>query len=231
MSDRRTPWSAAGSSAWRSGAAADDRAPGRVGVWCWEKEADLAVHQSGHNSGVVHAGIYYSAGSLKATLCRRGASLLREFCAEHGVTYREIGKVVVARDNVEAERLREIESRARINAVPGVRWLDAAALHELEPNVAGVAALHSPTTAIVDSRAVAQAFASDITARRRTDRSRRRGHVDHSRRTGCRGGRRRRKVRVRAADDLRRPAGRPCGPARRDDPGPRSCRSAASTTG
>ena len=129
-----------------------------------EKEADIAVHQSGHNSGVVHAGIYYPAGSLKATLCRRGASLLREFCAEHGITYREIGKVVVARDDVEAKRLREIESRARINAVPGVHWLDAAALHELEPNVAGVAALHSPTTAIVDFRAVAKAFASDITA-------------------------------------------------------------------
>ena len=131
-------------------------------VTVFEKEPDLARHQSGHNSGVVHAGIYYPPGSLKATLCRRGVGLLKDFCAEHEVAYREIGKVVVARDEVERERLRGIESRALRNGVPGVRWLDGAALRAVEPAVAGVAAVHSPTTAIVDYPAVARALAGEI---------------------------------------------------------------------
>ncbi|MDT3443412.1 MULTISPECIES: L-2-hydroxyglutarate oxidase [unclassified Pseudofrankia] len=129
-----------------------------------EKEDDVATHQSGHNSGVVHAGLYYQPGSLKATLCRRGAGLLREFCAEHGLVFNEIGKVVVARDEAERVRLADLEQRARANGVPGVRWLDPAALRELEPGVTGVAALHSPTTAIVDYRAVARAMADDVRA-------------------------------------------------------------------
>jgi L-2-hydroxyglutarate oxidase LhgO len=131
-------------------------------VTIFEKEPDLARHQSGHNSGVVHAGIYYPPGSLKATLCRRGVGLLKDFCAEHSVAYQEIGKVVVARDEVERERLRGLQVRAERNGVPGVRWLDAAALREIEPNVAGVAALHSPTTAVVDYPAVARALAGEI---------------------------------------------------------------------
>jgi L-2-hydroxyglutarate oxidase LhgO len=132
------------------------------GVVVLEKEADVATHQSGHNSGVVHAGIYYPPGSLKATLCRRGVGLLREFCGQHQTEYREIGKVVVALDTAEVGRLRTIEVRAHANGVPGVRWLDGAGLREVEPNVAGVAALHSPTTAIVDYRAVARALADDV---------------------------------------------------------------------
>jgi L-2-hydroxyglutarate oxidase LhgO len=131
-------------------------------VTVFDKEPDVALHQSGHNSGVVHAGIYYPPGSLKATLCRRGVGLLKDFCAEHDVACREIGKVVVARDEVERERLREIESRALRNGVPGIRWLDAAGLREIEPGVAGVAALHSPTTAIADYRGVARALAGEI---------------------------------------------------------------------
>ena len=131
-------------------------------VTVFEKEPDLALHQSGRNSGVVHSGLYYPPGSLKAVLCRRGVGLLRDFCAEHGLVYREIGKVVVARDQVERERLHRIEERARANGVPGLRRLDAAALRELEPHVTGVAALHSPTTAIVDYRAVARALAADL---------------------------------------------------------------------
>ncbi len=129
-----------------------------------EKEGAVAQHQSGHNSGVVHSGLYYPAGSLKATLCRRGVQLLREFCAEHELAYREIGKVVVALDDVETERLRAIQERARRNGVPDVRWLDAGELREIEPNVTGVAALHSPTSAVVDYRAVARAMADDIRA-------------------------------------------------------------------
>jgi len=129
-----------------------------------EKERDVAVHQSGHNSGVVHAGVYYPPGSLKAMLCRRGVELLHAYCTEHELPYREIGKVVVARDEVEVRRLREIESRAIANGVPGVRWLDGAQLHEIEPHVVGAAALHSPTTAIVDYRAVARTLADDVRA-------------------------------------------------------------------
>ncbi|HEY6932907.1 MAG TPA: L-2-hydroxyglutarate oxidase [Marmoricola sp.] len=129
-----------------------------------EKEGEVAQHQSGHNSGVVHAGIYYTPGSLKAVLCRRGVGLLREFCAEHEVPYREVGKVVVARDSEELGRLRDLESRAHRNGVPGVRWLRPEELHEVEPHVRGAAALLSPTTAIVDYVAVARAMAVDIEA-------------------------------------------------------------------
>jgi L-2-hydroxyglutarate oxidase LhgO len=131
-------------------------------VTVFEKEGEVAAHQSGHNSGVVHAGLYYAPGSLKATLCRRGVGLLRAFCAEHELEYREIGKTVVARDALEADRLRDLHERANRNGVPGLRWLDPVELRELEPNVRGTAALHSPTTAIVDYRAVARAMAEDV---------------------------------------------------------------------
>ncbi len=136
------------------------RAPDAV-VTVLEKEDRLAAHQTGRNSGVVHAGLYYEPGSLKATLCRRGVSLLREFCAEKGLPYEEIGKVLVALDGAEEERLGAIAERARANGVPGVRVIDRGELHELEPHVAGIAALHSPTTAIVDYVAVTERLAED----------------------------------------------------------------------
>jgi L-2-hydroxyglutarate oxidase LhgO len=135
-----------------------------VAVVVWEKEAGVARHQSGHNSGVVHAGIYYPPGSAKATNCRRGVELLRGYCAERGLAWDERGKLVVARDETETGRLREIERRALANGVPGVRWLDGADIRALEPDVAGVAALLSPTTAIVDYPAIARSFAGDVTA-------------------------------------------------------------------
>lgn len=131
-------------------------------VVVFEKEDDVSRHQSGHNSGVVHAGLYYPPGSLKATLCRRGVHLLEEFCGEHALPYHEIGKVVVARDEAEAVRLGDIQQRSHANGVPGVRRLGPDELREIEPNVAGVAALHSPTTAIVDYVAVSRAMAADI---------------------------------------------------------------------
>lgn len=124
-----------------------------------EKEPALAQHQTGRNSGVVHAGLYYPPGSLKARLCRRGVGMLREFCTQHGVAYHEIGKVLVALDEVEEARLAAIEERARANGVPGVRRLDARALRELEPHVQGVGGLHSPTTAIADYPGVTRALA------------------------------------------------------------------------
>ncbi len=135
-----------------------------VQVVVWEKEAAVARHQSGHNSGVAHAGIYYQPGSAKAKNCRRGVELLRSYCADRGLPWDERGKLVVARDEVEAQRLGEIERRSQANGVPGVRWLDGQDIRALEPGIAGVAALLSPTTAIVDFPAVARAFADDVTA-------------------------------------------------------------------
>jgi L-2-hydroxyglutarate oxidase LhgO len=130
-----------------------------------EKEAGPARHQTGHNSGVVHAGVYYPAGSLKARLCTRGRVLLHEFCTEHDIAYEECGKVIVARDETELPALAGIEARATANAVPGLRRLSRAELAELEPHATGVAALHSPRTAIVDFTAVARAMAEDLEVR------------------------------------------------------------------
>jgi L-2-hydroxyglutarate oxidase LhgO len=135
-----------------------------VPVTVFEKETTLAAHQSGHNSGVVHAGIYYAPGSAKATMTRRGAGLIKAFCEQKDLPYDERGKLVVARDDAEVERLREIERRATVNGVPGLRWLDAAAIKDLEPDVVGQAALLSPSTAIVDYVAIAHAYADDVKA-------------------------------------------------------------------
>lgn len=131
-------------------------------VLVFEKEAQVATHQTGHNSGVVHAGIYYPPGSAKARMTRRGVSLLHAYCAERGLVYDERGKLVVARNEAETVKLRELERRSQANGVPGVRWLSGAELRELEPNVAGVAALLSPTTAIVDYRAITESFGEDL---------------------------------------------------------------------
>lgn len=137
------------------------RRPGAV-VTVLEKEGHLASHQTGHNSGVVHAGIYYRPGSLKAELCTRGRLLLKDFCAERDIPYVECGKVVVAVDTSEMGRLDALERSATDNGVPGLRRLDAAGIREVEPHAAGVAALHSPATAITDFVAVAEAYAADI---------------------------------------------------------------------
>ena len=137
-----------------------------------EKEDGLAAHQTGRNSGVVHAGLYYEPGSLKATLCRRGVGLLRSFCAERGLRYDEIGKVLVALDEEERARLTAIAERARANGVPGIRILDRAELVEREPHVTGIAALLSPTTAIVDYAAVTRELVADAVARGATVRTR-----------------------------------------------------------
>jgi L-2-hydroxyglutarate oxidase LhgO len=129
-----------------------------------EKEDLLARHQTAHNSGVVHAGLYYQPGSLKATLCRRGLALLRDFCAAHDVPYEACGKVVVATESRELEPLRRLAERAAANGVPGLRWLESGELGEVEPHARGLAALHSPESAIVDFVAVANALARDVSA-------------------------------------------------------------------
>lgn len=135
-----------------------------VRVTVLDKEREVAAHQSGHNSGVVHAGIYYPPGSLKATLCRRGMGMLREYCADKGIVYDERGKLVVAVDDGERAALESIRERAEANGVPGMRSVDAAGLREIEPHAVGVAGLYSPHTAITDYPAIARAMAEDIRA-------------------------------------------------------------------
>jgi L-2-hydroxyglutarate oxidase LhgO len=135
-----------------------------VPVVVLEKEPAVAAHQTGHNSGVVHAGIYYAPGSAKAKMTRHGVGLLRAYCADRGLVWDERGKLVVARTGAEEVKLRELERRSTANGVPGVRWLSGAELRELEPAVAGLAALLSPTTAIVDYPAIARSFAADVVA-------------------------------------------------------------------
>ena len=130
-----------------------------------DKEERVAAHQTGHNSGVVHAGIYYPPGSLKAQLCRRGRDLLGDFCAANGIRVDPVGKLVVALNEAERDRLAEIERRALANGVSDVVMLDGPGLRRIEPEVAGVAAVHSPSTAIIDFVAVAGALAADITTR------------------------------------------------------------------
>lgn len=132
-------------------------------VTVFEKEHRLAAHQTGHNSGVVHAGLYYAAGSLKARLCVAGRAALRDFCLQKNLPYREVGKLVVAVDESELPALAEIERRSRANGVPGLARINGAArLHEIEPHVAGVAAVHSPHTAVVDFAAITEAMAQDV---------------------------------------------------------------------
>ncbi|MGO3066664.1 MAG: L-2-hydroxyglutarate oxidase [Brevibacterium linens] len=133
-------------------------------VTLFEKEDHPAAHQTGHNSGVVHAGLYYEPGSLKATLCRRGVDLIRDFANEHNVAFDECGKVVVATDETEAERLHAIHSRALANGVPDIAMLDRDGLRDIEPNAEGLAALHSPHTAIIDYRGLTDALVADFRA-------------------------------------------------------------------
>jgi (S)-2-hydroxyglutarate dehydrogenase len=130
-----------------------------------EREPEVGFHQTGHNSGVIHAGIYYAPGSLKAKLCVEGAAELYEFCERNGVPHERCGKVIVARDERELPQLDELERRGRANGVPGLRRLDAAGLRELEPHAAGVAALHSPATGVVDFAAAARALAAEAEER------------------------------------------------------------------
>lgn len=139
------------------------RRPG-TRVVVFEKEDRLAAHQTGHNSGVVHAGIYYKPGSLKARLCTRGRSLLEDYVAEHGIAYRRCGKLVVAVDPTEMERFDALEKTARENGVPGLRRLQGAEITEVEPHAFGIAALHSPATGIVDYVAVAEALGREVAA-------------------------------------------------------------------
>ncbi|NEB03439.1 L-2-hydroxyglutarate oxidase [Streptomyces sp. SID13726] len=127
-----------------------------------EKEREVSLHQTGHNSGVVHAGIYYKPGSLKADLTVRGVCLLREYCQDRELPYREIGKLVTAVREDELGRMNDLYDRARNNHVPDLRKVSREEIREIEPNAGGIAALHSPRTAITDYPAIARAFAKDV---------------------------------------------------------------------
>jgi (S)-2-hydroxyglutarate dehydrogenase len=139
------------------------RRPG-TRVVVFEKEDRVAVHQTGHNSGVVHAGLYYKPGSLKAQLCAKGRVLVREYVAEHGLPYDQCGKLVVAIDESELGRFDALEKTATANGVPGLRRVDATEIREIEPHATGLVALHSPETAITDFVAIAETVAGEIEA-------------------------------------------------------------------
>ncbi len=139
------------------------RRPGlRVAVV--DRAGEVGTGQTGNNSGVIHAGIYYKPGSLKAKLCVEGAARMYAFCEERGIAVERCGKVIVALDESELDRLDELERRGQANGVPGLRRLTAPEIAELEPHCTGIAGLHSPNTGIVDFSAVARALADDVRA-------------------------------------------------------------------
>jgi (S)-2-hydroxyglutarate dehydrogenase len=129
-----------------------------------EREPDIAAHQTSHNSGVVHAGIYYAPGSLKAQLCTEGRGKLYAYCDEHGLAYEKCGKLIVALNDEEVVKLDELERRGIANGVPSLRRLSGDEIPEIEPHTVGVAALHSPETGIIDFAAVARTMAAEIRA-------------------------------------------------------------------
>jgi L-2-hydroxyglutarate oxidase len=129
-----------------------------------EKEADLATHQTGHNSGVIHAGVYYAPGSLKARLCRAGNLQTKQFCAEQGIPIEECGKLIVATTPIEVQRLAELRKRCDLNDIDA-QEVAGTDLVALEPRIAGLAALLVPSTGIVDYRRVALALAEDMRRR------------------------------------------------------------------
>ena len=129
-----------------------------------EREPQLAAHQTSHSSGVIHAGIYYEPGSLKARLCVEGARDLYAYCEERGIEARRDGKLIVAASEEELPRLDELERRGQANQVPGLRRIGADEISGIEPHARGVAALHSPATGVVDFSEVARSFAADVEA-------------------------------------------------------------------
>ena len=127
-----------------------------------EKEPEIATHQSGHNSGVIHSGIYYAPGSLKAKTCVQGHGEMITYCQEHDIPYELCGKVIVALDETELSRLDELYRRGTVNGVQGLEMIGPERLKELEPYAAGIKALYSPKTGITDFKQVARSYAREI---------------------------------------------------------------------
>src|ERR1022692_58582 len=130
-----------------------------------DKQASVGYHQTGHNSGVIHSGIYYRPGTLKARLCVQGARMMQDYCAASSIPYDRCGKLIVALRDDELPRLAELQARGRANGVPGLRRLSAGEITEIEPACRGVAALHSPATGIVDYAVVARAIQAELTSK------------------------------------------------------------------
>lgn len=126
-----------------------------------EKENDFGRHQSSHNSGVLHAGLYYKPGSLKAKLAVSGIRQMVEFCQQHHIRYELCGKLVVATCEEEVQRLRALQERGQQNGLKGIRWLDREAMKEMEPYAEGLSALHVPEEGIVDYKAVCDALVAE----------------------------------------------------------------------
>lgn len=127
-----------------------------------EKEDEVATHQTGHNSGVIHAGIYYAPDSQKANFCSTGGKLLREFCDQRGIGYEMCGKLIVAINEEEVPRLDELFRRGTENGAEGLRMVDKEEIGEIEPYSAGVKAIFSPNTGIIDFKAVSQVYATEL---------------------------------------------------------------------
>jgi L-2-hydroxyglutarate oxidase LhgO len=130
-----------------------------------EKEDHVAGHQTGHNSGVIHSGIYYKPGSIKARTCVAGAAAMVEFCREHGIPHEICGKVIVATQEHELPGLEELHRRAVANGVPNVAMIGPERLRELEPHASGIRALHVPGTGITDYTLVTNKYAELVTGR------------------------------------------------------------------
>jgi L-2-hydroxyglutarate oxidase len=129
-----------------------------------DRETAVGAHQTGHNSGVIHSGVYYRPGSLKARLCVEGAARMYEYCRQHDIPYERCGKLIVALDDRELPGLDQLEQRGRANGVPGIRRLDAAGIRKIEPACRGKAALHCPSTGIVDYGRVCRALEAELRA-------------------------------------------------------------------
>ena len=127
-----------------------------------EKEPEIGRHQTGHNSGVIHSGLYYAPGSLKARLCVEGCHATYRYCDERGIPYDKCGKVVVATDESELPRLEELYRRGTANGVPGLEMIGPERLREIEPHAAGIKAIYSPITGIVDWGRVARSYADEV---------------------------------------------------------------------
>jgi L-2-hydroxyglutarate oxidase len=127
-----------------------------------ERESDVARHQTGHNSGVIHGGIYYKPGSLKARLCVEGAARMYEYAEQHRIAHERCGKLIVAVRDDELTRLEELERRGVANGVPGLRRILATEIRDIEPNATGIAALYAPNTGIIDYMAVSQAIRREL---------------------------------------------------------------------
>ena len=137
----------------------------RLRLLVLEKEDGVARHQSGHNSGVIHSGVYYKPGSLKARLCVTGAAAMVEFCREHGIPHEVCGKVIVATGADELPRLEELRRRGEANGLTGLRMIGSEELREIEPHATGIKALVVPSTGITNYAVVCEKYAELISAR------------------------------------------------------------------